>query len=100
MGAYVLPFVAFVLWEFPSMIVMSLHKAACALLGRSLAEDFLGIWAYRLAGVLLFWPVTVFLVGLATAAGWPGPVGRVFLAFEAMGVAVLLVWARVSRRGA
>ena len=95
-----LPFAAFVVWEFPSMIVMSLHKAVCALRGRSLAGDFLGIWAYRAAGMLLFWPLTVCLLGLSLSGGWAGAVGRVLLAFEVMGTAVLLVWARVSRRGA
>lgn len=100
MGAFLVPIVAFVLWEFPSMVAMSLHKAGCALLGRSLAEDFLGIWAYRLIGVLLFWPVVLVSLGLAGAEGWVGGVGRVVVFAEVIGVAGLLVWARVSGRGA
>ncbi|MET0419087.1 MAG: hypothetical protein ABW022_23990 [Actinoplanes sp.] len=95
-----LPFVAFVLWEFPSMVAMSLHKAICALLGRSLADDFLGIWGYRMIGVLVLWPVTFIIALLAISGGFLGTVGQMLLAFEVLSVGVLLVWARVSQRGA
>ncbi len=100
MVGYVLPFMAFVVWEFPSMIVMSLHKVICALLGRSLAEDFLGIWGYRAIGLLIVWPVTVIVLLLAMSGGFLGTIGQVLLAFEVLSVAVLLIWARLSKLGA
>ena len=100
MVGFVLPFMAFVLWEFPSMIVMSLHKAVCALLGRSLADDFLGIWGYRAIGVLVFWPGTFIVLTLAISGGFLGVIGQVLVAFEVLSVAVLLIWARLSQRGA
>jgi hypothetical protein len=100
MVGYVLPFMAFIVWEFPSMIFMSLHKAICALLGRSLAEDFLGIWGYRSLGMLIFWPGTVIVLLLAMSGGFLGAIGQVLVAFEVLSVAVLLIWARLSQRGA
>ncbi len=100
MVGYVLPFMAFILWEFPSMIAMSMHKAICALLGRSLAEDFLGIWGYRSLGALIFWPGTFIVLALAISGGFLGVIGQVLFAFEVLSVAVLLIWARLSQRGA
>jgi hypothetical protein len=100
MGPFLLPVMAFVLWEFPSMIVMSVHKMICAVTGRSLAEDFLGVWAYRTIGMIFFWPVAVLSLGLAVTDGIPGVLGRILLTAEVLSVAVLLIWARASRRGA
>ena len=37
------PFFLFLLWELPSMIMMSLHKLWCAVTGRSLQESFGGV---------------------------------------------------------
>jgi hypothetical protein len=100
MIGYVLPLMAFIVWELPSMIVMSMHKAVCALLGRSLAEDFLGVWGYRAIGILIFWPGTFIVLALAISSGFLGTIGQVLLAFEVLSVAVLLIWARLSQRGA
>ncbi|MEV6631949.1 hypothetical protein AB0M54_14475 [Actinoplanes sp. NPDC051470] len=40
MGPLLFPVFAFILWEFPSMVLMALHKATCALTGIALL-----IWA-------------------------------------------------------
>lgn len=55
----------FLLWELPSMIIMSIHKVFCVIQGRSFEDSYLGIWAYRLIGMVVVWPTVIILIALA-----------------------------------
>lgn len=63
------PFFLFLLWELPSMILMSLHKLWCAVTGGSLQESFRGIWFYRVVGMFVVWTSVMLLIGLAGSGG-------------------------------
>jgi len=99
MGFFLFPVLAFVLWEFPSMVLMSAHTLLCAVTGHSFQDQFQGVWAYRVAGLLTFWPVVMVTAGTAVGTGPTATVGQVLLAAEAASTITLLVWARVSPRG-
>lgn len=98
MGFFLLPVMAFVLWEFPSMVAMSVHKLICARTGGSFEEQFAGVWAYRLIGLFTFWPSLFISGALAATAGTQ--VATAVVGFEAVMTIGLLVWARTSDRGA
>lgn len=100
MGPLLFPVFAFILWEFPSMVLMALHKATCALTGTSFQDQYAGVWPYRLAGLFLWWPAILVTGGLAAGAGFSAGVGRFLLGVEAVSTIALLIWARVSHRGA
>jgi hypothetical protein len=100
MGPLLFPVLAFVLWELPSMVFMSLHKMACALTGRSFQEQFQGVWAYRLLGMITVWPTILVTGGLAAGDGMLGGFFRFLLGIEILGALVLMAWARTSSRGA
>ena len=100
MGFFLFPVLAFVLWEFPSMVAMAVHKLVCALTGHSFEEQFLGVWAYRLFGMFTFWPLIMVTGGVAVGTGASAAFGRLVLVVEATATVVLLLWARLSRRGA
>jgi hypothetical protein len=100
MGPFLFPVVAFFLWEFPSMVAMSLHKLFCAMTDRSLQEQFLGIWAYRILGMMVFWPAVMITGGVAAGTGVGAGFGRFLLAVEGLITVVVLLWARISERGA
>lgn len=100
MGSLLFTVVAFVLWEFPSMIMMALHKAVCALTGKSVQAQFMGVWTYRIAGMLLCWPAIIIMAGMAADTGVVAGLGQLMLAITAVTTFVLLIWARVSSRGA
>jgi len=59
MGPLLLPVLAFILWEFPSMVMQAVHKLICALTGGSFSIQMLGIWLYRLTGILIYWTTIV-----------------------------------------
>jgi hypothetical protein len=98
-GIFLFPVMAFVLWEFPSMIAMSLHQLICALTGQSLRERFLGIWAYRLLGLFTFWPIAMVTAGTAVGAGAAAGAARVLLVVEGLFVIFLLAFAKTSHQG-
>ncbi|GAB2569948.1 hypothetical protein Aab01nite_06750 [Paractinoplanes abujensis] len=98
MGPFLFPVLAFVLWEFPSMVVMSVHKFICARTGGSFEEQFAGVWPYRLIGMFTFWPF-LFVTG-ALAAAVSAQVATAVIALEAVAVITLLIWARTSDSGA
>ncbi|MBU2666110.1 hypothetical protein KOI35_21580 [Actinoplanes bogorensis] len=97
MGPFVVPVFAFLLWEFPSMVVMSLHKAFCAMRGGSFEEQFLGVWVYRLIGMFTVYPAVAIVAALANAIS-PGLL-PVTLFGEALVLIGLLIWARTSSAG-
>ncbi len=98
MGFFLFPVIAFVLWEFPSMVAMSVHKFICARTGGSFEEQFAGVWTYRLLGLFLFWPGVLISGSLAAAAG--SGVAIAVLSVEALVTFGLLIWARTSDQGA
>jgi hypothetical protein len=100
MGPLLFPVLAFVLWEFPSMVLMALHKAVCALTGGSFEAQFLGVWTYRIAGLFLYWPAVMITAGMAVGTGWSADLGQLLLTIAAVTTFSLLIWARVSGRGA
>jgi len=100
MGFFLFPVLAFVLWELPSMVAMAVHKLICALTGHSFEQRFLGVWAYRLLGMLTFWPLIMVTGGVAAGTGPSAAFGRLVLIIEATATVVLLLWARLSSRGA
>ena len=99
MGFFLFPVLAFVLWEFPSMVLMATHKLLCAATGQSLQGQFLGIWAYRLIGMFTFWPVILVTAGVAVGTGAGAAVGQALLLIETVATIALLVWARISANG-
>ncbi|MBL7257570.1 hypothetical protein [Paractinoplanes lichenicola] len=98
MGFFLLPVLAFVLWEFPSIVAMSVHKFICARTGGSFEEQFAGVWPYRLIGMFTFWPF-LFISGALAAAISPQAAATV-VGLEAVAVITLLIWARTSDSGA
>ena len=100
MGPLVFPVLAFMLWEFPSMVLMALHKAVCALTGGSFEAQFLGVWAYRIAGMFIYWPAVMMIAGMALGTGVSAGLGQILLTIAAVTTFGLLIWARVSGRGA
>lgn len=94
----VVPLFLFLLWELPSMIVMSLHKLWCAATGGSLQESFRGVWFYRIVGMFTVWTSVMLLIGLGSS-GASGLVGAV-VPLAILGIPALLMWARISSKGA
>jgi hypothetical protein len=94
---FMLPILAFVLWEFPSMVVMSVHILISTLRGGSFTDQFLGVWAYRIIGMVTVYPVIAVGAALADAIS-PGllPVALLIEAFLVIG---LVIWARFTRSG-
>jgi hypothetical protein len=99
-GPLLFPVMAFVLWEFPSMVMMALHKAVCAVTGGSFQAQFLGVWTYRITGLFLYWPAIMIMLGMAVGTGVVAGFGRLMLAISVVATFVLLIWARLSSRGA
>ena len=54
-----LSFIMFFLWELPAMGVMLIHKKIVNGAGGNYAQDQWGIWAYRLIGMFVLWPVVL-----------------------------------------
>ncbi len=100
MGIFLFPVMAFLLWEFPSMVAMSLHKLICAVTDRSFEEQFHGVWAYRILGMFAFWPTVMITGGVAVGTGAGASVGRFLLILEGLVTFLVLLRARVSKRGA
>jgi hypothetical protein len=92
------PVFLFLLWELPSMILMSLHKLWCAATGGSLQQSFRGVWFYRIVGMFTVWTSVMVLIGLA-GSGASGLVGAL-LPLALVGVPGLILWARISSKGA
>jgi hypothetical protein len=57
----------FLLWELPSMIVMTTHKIFCDLTDRHWSEPSgAGIWGYRLVGMFTVWPLVMLIILIAS----------------------------------
>lgn len=96
----VVPLFLFLLWELPSMIVMSLHKLWCAATGRSLQDSFRGVWFYRVVGMFAVWTSAMVLIGLAGQGGAVGSLVGALVPLMVLGIPALLLWARFSSKGA
>jgi hypothetical protein len=94
------PLFLFLLWELPSMIVMSLHKLWCAATGGSLQQSFRGVWFYRIVGMVTVWTSVMILIGLASSGGSASGVVGAFLSLALVGIPGVLLWARFSSKGA
>ena len=96
----VVPLFLFLLWELPSMIMMSLHKLWCAVTARSLQDSFRGVWFYRVVGMFVVWTSVMVLIGLAGERGPVGGLASAVVPLVVLGVPALLLWARFSSKGA
>ena len=94
------PLFLFLLWELPSMIMMSLHKLWCAASGRSLQDSFRGVWFYRVVGMFVVWTSLMVLIGLAGQGGAIGGLVSAVVSLAVLGIPALLLWARFSSKGA
>ena len=55
----------FLLWELPSMIIMTIHKIFCDVTDRHWSEPSgVGIWGYRIVGMFTVWPIVFVVLGV------------------------------------
>jgi hypothetical protein len=82
------------------MIMMSLHKLWCAATGGNVQESFRGVSFYRIVGMFVVWISVMVLIGLAGAGGSGSGLVGAAVPLAVLGIPALLLWARMSSKGA